>query len=117
MPAQRITSQPSICGARLCIRDTRIRVSDVCSLLAHGASTEEILADYPLLEAEDISACLRYAEEQLKSDRFARLIPHPETIVDPQLALNATWDESAWKHSWKKQNASLTQHTQNRNLP
>jgi uncharacterized protein (DUF433 family) len=39
----------------------RIRVRDVLDLLAAGASREEILADYPLLEAGDISAALEYA--------------------------------------------------------
>lgn len=64
MQYSRITSEPSICGGRPCVRDTRIRVADVLSLLAHGADTQEILTDYPLLETEDISACLLHAAEQ-----------------------------------------------------
>ena len=39
----------------------RIRVKDVLDLLAAGVSEAEILADYPYLESEDISACLTYA--------------------------------------------------------
>jgi uncharacterized protein (DUF433 family) len=42
----------------------RIRVSDVLDLLAAGASRDEILDDYPLLQAEDITAALRYAARQ-----------------------------------------------------
>jgi uncharacterized protein (DUF433 family) len=43
----------------------RIRVSDVLDLLAAGASHEEILVDYPYLEADDIRAVLEYAARQL----------------------------------------------------
>lgn len=57
----RITFNPNQCGGRPCIRGMRIRVKDVLDLLAAKATEEEILADYPYLEAEDISACLEYA--------------------------------------------------------
>jgi uncharacterized protein (DUF433 family) len=43
----------------------RIRVKDVLDLLASGASTEEILEDYPYLEADDIKAFLEYAAHQM----------------------------------------------------
>jgi len=39
-------------------------VSDVLELLAHGASFEEILVDYPFLEREDIYAAIEYAAHQ-----------------------------------------------------
>jgi uncharacterized protein (DUF433 family) len=52
---KRITVEEGKCGGRPCIRGLRIRVSDVLDLLAAGASYEEILADYPFLEREDIS--------------------------------------------------------------
>jgi uncharacterized protein (DUF433 family) len=57
----RITINPNQCGGRPCIRGMRIRVKDVLELLAAKATEEEILADYPFLEAEDIAACLEYA--------------------------------------------------------
>ncbi len=41
-----------------------MRVKDVLKLLAHGASREEILADYPFIEAEDLRACLEFAAAQ-----------------------------------------------------
>ncbi len=47
-----------------CIRGLRIRVKDILDLLASGASREEILADYPYLEAQDIVAALEYAAAQ-----------------------------------------------------
>jgi uncharacterized protein (DUF433 family) len=41
----------------------RIRVSDILDMLSAGATRQEILADYPYLEDEDISAALEYAAE------------------------------------------------------
>lgn len=58
---QRITVDPDLCGGRPCIRGMRIRVSDVLGMLAGGMSREDILADYPYLEAGDIEAALAYA--------------------------------------------------------
>jgi len=60
----RITVEAGKCGGRPCIRGHRLRVSDVLDLIASGASNEEILGDYPFLEAEDIVAALRYAARQ-----------------------------------------------------
>lgn len=57
----RITFDPRIMGGRACIRGMRITVALVLNLMANGMSVEEIIRDYPYLEAEDISACLRYA--------------------------------------------------------
>jgi uncharacterized protein (DUF433 family) len=57
----RITIAPGLCGARPSIRGLRIRVKDVLELLAAGATREEILADYPYLEPEDITAALEFA--------------------------------------------------------
>jgi len=61
---QRITIDPGKCGGRPCIRGQRIPVTDVLELLGAGASFEEILADYPFLEREDILAVLDYAAHQ-----------------------------------------------------
>ena len=60
----RITIDPEKCGGRACLRGLRIRVTDVLDLLAAGASREEILEDYPYLEAGDITAALEYAAQQ-----------------------------------------------------
>src|SRR5215813_1088231 len=60
----RITIDPNQCGGRPCLRGLRIRVRDILDLLAAGATREEILEDYPLLEAGDISAALEYAARQ-----------------------------------------------------
>jgi uncharacterized protein (DUF433 family) len=66
----RITLNPAQCGGRPCIRDLRVRVKDVLDLLAAGASHEEILAEYPYLEAEDIAAALEFATRQTETDGF-----------------------------------------------
>ena len=61
---ERITVEAGKCGGRPCIRGFRLRVSDVLDLIASGASNDEILTDYPFLEAEDIVAALTYAARQ-----------------------------------------------------
>ena len=61
----RITIDPEQCGGRPCIRGMRIRVNDVLELLAAGETPEQILADYPYLQLDDIAASLLYAAHQL----------------------------------------------------
>jgi uncharacterized protein (DUF433 family) len=60
----RVTVDPEQCGGRLCIRSLRIRVEDILDLLAAGASQQEILEDYPSLEAADLAAALEYTARQ-----------------------------------------------------
>ncbi len=63
----RITIEPGKCGGRPCVRGMRIRVLDVLELLSSGTDYAEILNDYPVLEHEDILACLAFAEQDVKS--------------------------------------------------
>jgi uncharacterized protein (DUF433 family) len=60
----RISIDPEIVHGRPAVSGTRMRVADVLSLLAAGATEDEILADYPYLAADDIKACLAYAAIQ-----------------------------------------------------
>lgn len=60
----RITMDPEQCGGRPCVRGMRVRVRDILELLAAGATREEILEDYPYLEAADITAALEFAARQ-----------------------------------------------------
>jgi uncharacterized protein (DUF433 family) len=60
----RITVDDAQCGGRPCIRGMRIRVTDILELLSADATIEEILADYPYLEREDILAAIEYAARQ-----------------------------------------------------
>ncbi|RZT05917.1 Uncharacterized conserved protein, DUF433 family [Duganella sp. CF402] len=62
---ERVTINPEQCGGRPCIRNLRIRVCDILSLLGSGVGHDEILADYPFLQEEDIRASLLYAAERL----------------------------------------------------
>ena len=57
----RITFDSKIMGGRACIRSMRIPVSVIVGQIAHGATIEEILADYPDLEPEDVQQALEYA--------------------------------------------------------
>ncbi len=63
---KRITVNPEQCGGWPCVRGMRIRVADVLDLMANGQSREQILEDYPYLEAEDIQACIAYAADRMK---------------------------------------------------
>ncbi len=60
----RITVDPQQYDGRPCLRGLRIRVKDVLDLLAAGASRVDILQDFPLLEAGDITAALAFAARQ-----------------------------------------------------
>lgn len=60
----RIAIDPDVVHGRPAVRGTRMRVSDVLSLLAAGADEPEILEDYPYLRSDDIKACLAYAAAQ-----------------------------------------------------
>jgi uncharacterized protein (DUF433 family) len=57
----RIASDPDICGGRPCIKGTRMRVADIVEALAHGATQQQLLADFDYLAADDIAAALLYA--------------------------------------------------------
>jgi uncharacterized protein (DUF433 family) len=73
---ERIRTNPEIFGGKPIIRDLRISVELVLSLLAQGETPENLIADYPGLETEDIRACLAYAhaviaDESLEAVRIA----------------------------------------------
>jgi len=59
-----ITIESGECGGRPCIRGMRITVYDVLSYLTAGMTPQEVLADFPHLEEDDIRACLQYAAER-----------------------------------------------------
>ncbi|MYA20601.1 MAG: DUF433 domain-containing protein [Chloroflexi bacterium] len=70
---ERVTARPDVFGGKPIIRDLRISVELVLSLLAQGVAAEEILDDYPDLEAEDILACTAYAHAIIARDTLATL--------------------------------------------
>lgn len=57
----RISQEPGVMGGKACIRGMRVTVGMVVGQIGAGHSVEEILADYPYLEREDIMQALRYA--------------------------------------------------------
>ena len=59
-----ITIEPDKRSGQPCIRGLRITVRDVLEYLASGMSTDEILADFPDLTADDIRACLAFAADR-----------------------------------------------------
>jgi uncharacterized protein (DUF433 family) len=76
---KRITFDQSVLAGKPIIRGLRISVEMILELLAKGASEEEILADYPELEPEDIRASLWYA---------LNMVSH-ETVIAGGCALRA----------------------------
>ncbi len=61
MTFERITVQPDVMGGRPCIRGLRFPVSRVLGMLGAGQKEEEILANHPDLQKEDIQAAIAYA--------------------------------------------------------
>ena len=57
----RITFNPEVMGGKFCIRGMRVTVGVLVGLIASGKTADEVLADYPYLEREDILEALSYA--------------------------------------------------------
>jgi len=57
----RITFNPQVMGGKPCIRGMRVTVGTIVGLVASGKTVDEVLADYPYLEREDILEALSYA--------------------------------------------------------
>ena len=68
---RRISARPDVFGGKPIIRNMRLSVETILSLLAQGASAEEILDDYPKLEQDDIRACIAYAHAVIAGDTLA----------------------------------------------
>ena len=61
-----ITTDPGQMGGVACIRGLRIPVATVVGMIAEGISPEQILEDYPDLEAADIREALQFAAEAVR---------------------------------------------------
>ena len=57
----RITQQAGLMGGKACIRGMRVTVGMIVGQVGAGRSVDELLAEYPYLEREDILQALRYA--------------------------------------------------------
>ena len=71
----RITVRADIFGGKPIIRGMRFAVEHVLEMLASGDSVETILSEYPILEPEDIQACLLYAHRSLAGEEIHERIP------------------------------------------
>jgi uncharacterized protein (DUF433 family) len=65
---KRITVRPEVFGGKPIIRDMRISVELILSMLAQGVTPEAILEDYPDLEPDDIRACIAHAHAVVSQD-------------------------------------------------
>ena len=70
---KRITARPDVFGGKPIVRDMRISVELILSLLTQGVSPEDILDDYPDLELDDIRACTAYAHAVIARDTPASI--------------------------------------------
>ncbi|MFT4179274.1 MAG: DUF433 domain-containing protein [Thermomonas sp.] len=61
MNLDRITQQATVMGGKACIRGLRVTVSMLVGQIAAGVTIDDLLAEYPYLEREDIVQALRYA--------------------------------------------------------
>lgn len=73
----RITINPNVCFGKPCIRGHRIWVSLILDFLASGATSKDILRDYPCLEEADILACIAYGAE-MSRERYFEVVPGPK---------------------------------------
>ena len=71
---ERITLNPKVMVGKPVIRGTRLTVEFILNLLAHNATTAEILDEYNGLTPEDIQACLLFAKESMSRTEFMPLI-------------------------------------------
>ena len=61
MNIDRITRDPVVMGGRACIRGMRVTVAMLVAQVAAGRTIDDIVADYPYIESEDVRQALTYA--------------------------------------------------------
>jgi uncharacterized protein (DUF433 family) len=62
----RIVVDPAVCHGKPVIRGLRYPVESMLEYLAGGDSIEDILAEFPDLERDDLLACLQYAATAIR---------------------------------------------------
>jgi len=70
----RITVDSAVCNGKPTIRGKRITVQTILEFLSAGDSMEDIVKQYPTLEPEDISACIRFAAELMNHQYSVKAI-------------------------------------------
>jgi len=71
---KRITLNPKVMTGKPVIKGTRLTVEFILNLMAHGATTKDVLDEYQGLKPEDIQACLLFAGESLSRTEFMPLV-------------------------------------------
>jgi uncharacterized protein (DUF433 family) len=64
----RIIRDPGVCGGQPIIKGTRVTVRTILANLAEGADTDEIVADFPTLTAQDVRAVIAFAATSAEED-------------------------------------------------
>jgi uncharacterized protein (DUF433 family) len=71
----RITVDPDVLGGKPCVRGIRISVGMVVQMVAAGKSAQQIVAEYPYLEAADVQQALEYSAALAESEYHLALRP------------------------------------------
>ena len=80
---ERITLYPQVMVGKPVIKGTRLTVTYILNLLAHGATSAEILTEYDGLTQEDIQACLLFAARTLENPTFMPLVAQRAPASNP----------------------------------
>ena len=72
---KRITVRADVFGGKPIIRDMRIAVEHILGMLAAGDTAQTILREYPVLEPEDIQACLLFAYRSIAGEHVHERVP------------------------------------------
>jgi uncharacterized protein (DUF433 family) len=75
----RITQEPGKMGGKPCIRGMRVTVGMLVGQIGAGRSIDDLLADYPYIEREDILQALQYAANSPLPSTECRVNPLPRT--------------------------------------
>ena len=75
---KRITARSDVFAGKPIIRDMRLSVELILSLMAQGVTSEGILDEYPELEPDDIRACVAYAHAVIAHDTLSAI-----SVADP----------------------------------
>ncbi|MEI8133369.1 MAG: DUF433 domain-containing protein [Leptolinea sp.] len=69
----RISMNPNVMVGKPVIRGSRLTVEFILNLMAHGATNQEIIAEYNGLTIEDLQACILFASKSLENTVFMPL--------------------------------------------
>jgi uncharacterized protein (DUF433 family) len=73
----RIVVDPNILVGKPVVKGTRISVSQILKLVAHGFTFAQIIEDFPILTEEDIRAAILYAGARLDREEVLALSAQP----------------------------------------